>query len=147
ALPPSATAGVRMALEPGRGRTAVPVRAAMFGATLSLLALSAAFVFGASLNHLVGTPALSGWNWSFVAFAGPETSPKGREIANRLDAFLDRSRQVQGYAVGTIGNVTVKGTSMLTVTIEPRKGDVAPSIVEGTLPQGADEIMLGTETM
>ena len=36
---------------------------------------------------------------------------------------------------------------MLTVTIEPRKGDVAPSIVEGTLPQGADEIMLGTETM
>jgi ABC-type lipoprotein release transport system permease subunit len=147
ALPPSAAAGVRMALEPGRGRTAVPVRAAMFGATLSLLALSAALVFGASLNHLVGTPGLSGWNWTFVAFSPPATSPKGVETANRLDAFLDRSRQVEGYAVGTIGNVTVKGSGMLSVTIEPRKGDVTPSIVEGSLPQGSDEIMLGTETM
>ena len=147
ALPPSATAGVRMALEPGRGRTAVPVRAAMFGATLSLLALSAALVFAASLNHLVGTPALVGWNWNFVAFTPPATTPKGAETAHRLDAFLDRSRQVEGYAVGTIGDLTVKGQGMLSVTIEPRKGDVTPSLVEGTLPEGSDEIVLGSETM
>src|SRR5207244_13453279 len=33
-LPPSATSGVRMAVEPGRGRTAVPVRSAVLGAAL-----------------------------------------------------------------------------------------------------------------
>jgi hypothetical protein len=31
---PAAASGIRMALQPGRGRTAVPVRSAIFGATL-----------------------------------------------------------------------------------------------------------------
>jgi hypothetical protein len=44
-LPVTAAAGVRLALEPGRGRTAVPVRSAVTGAALSLLAVTAAFFF------------------------------------------------------------------------------------------------------
>src|SRR5207247_8389978 len=68
-FPPSATAGVRMALEPGRGRTAVPVRTTMFGAALGLFALTAALSFGASLDRLVTTPGLSGWNWDMMVFA------------------------------------------------------------------------------
>src|SRR5205823_7306680 len=68
-FPPSATAGVRMALEPGRGRTAVPVRTTMFGATLSLVALAAALGFASSLDQLVSTPALSGWNWDTIVFS------------------------------------------------------------------------------
>src|SRR6266540_3204402 len=38
---PAAAAGVRMALQPGRGRTAVPVRSAIFGATLGAAGRSA----------------------------------------------------------------------------------------------------------
>jgi hypothetical protein len=37
---PSAATGVRMALQPGRGRTAVPVRSPIFGATLGVAALT-----------------------------------------------------------------------------------------------------------
>ena len=37
-FPPSGRAGVRMALHPGAGRTAVPVRTATFGAAISLVA-------------------------------------------------------------------------------------------------------------
>jgi hypothetical protein len=47
--PVTATTGVRLALEPGRGRTAVPVRAALAGTALSVLAVTAALTFGASL--------------------------------------------------------------------------------------------------
>jgi hypothetical protein len=55
--PVTVTAGARLAMEPGRGRTAVPVRAALAGTTLSVLAVTAAFTFGASLLHLVHSRA------------------------------------------------------------------------------------------
>jgi hypothetical protein len=58
--PVTAAAGVRLALEPGRGRTAVPARSAVIGAALSVLAVTAAFTFGVNLLHLVHTPACTG---------------------------------------------------------------------------------------
>jgi hypothetical protein len=54
-VPVTAAAGVRLALEPGRGRTAVPVRAALAGTALSVLAVTAALTFGASIDR---TPAV-----------------------------------------------------------------------------------------
>jgi hypothetical protein len=53
---PAVAVGFRMVLQPGRGRTAVPVRSAIFGATLSVAALSASLVFAASLGHFLDTP-------------------------------------------------------------------------------------------
>ncbi len=55
--------GVRMAFEPGHGRTAVPVRSALVGTTVAVAAVVAAMVFGASFLALVGTPHLYGQNW------------------------------------------------------------------------------------
>jgi hypothetical protein len=48
--------GVRMAVEAGHGRTAVPVRSALAGTTLTVAAVVAALVFGTSFLGLVGTP-------------------------------------------------------------------------------------------
>ena len=62
-LPVTAAAGVRLALEPGRGHTAIPVRSALAGTVLSVLAVTAAFTFGANLLHLVHTPRLYGQRW------------------------------------------------------------------------------------
>jgi len=62
-LPVTAAAGVRLALEPGRGRTAAPVRSALAGTALSVLAVTAALTFGANLLHLVNTPRLYGQRW------------------------------------------------------------------------------------
>jgi hypothetical protein len=61
--PVTVTAGARLALEPGRGRTAVPVRSALVGTALSVLAVTAAFTFGANLLHLVNTPHHYGQTW------------------------------------------------------------------------------------
>ena len=44
--PVTVTEGVRRALQPGRGRSAVPVRAALAGTILPVLAVTAAFTFG-----------------------------------------------------------------------------------------------------
>src|SRR5207237_6664726 len=76
-FPPTAVAGVRMALEPGSGGSAVPVRTTIAGTILALTALTASLGFGASLQRLVGTPSLSGWNYDAI-FAGntPEGIPK-----------------------------------------------------------------------
>ena len=75
--PVTSGVGVRMAFEPGRGRTAVPVRSALAGSVIALAALVAAAVFGASLAGLVGTPHRYGDNWDaelnfgFAGVSGP----------------------------------------------------------------------------
>jgi hypothetical protein len=57
--PVTAVTGVRLALEPGRGRSAMPVRSALAGTALPVLAVAAAFTFGANLLHLVPAAVLA----------------------------------------------------------------------------------------
>jgi hypothetical protein len=147
AFPPSATAGVRMAMEPGRGRTAVPVRTTMFGASLSILALAAALVFGASLDRLITTPRLAGYSWDVLMF--PD-APGGKEAVaqdRELESIMDRSSEVSGYALGTVDNAKVGRLSVLVLALEPHKGSVVPALAEGRLPVSTDEIALGGITM
>ena len=49
-LPPSAVAGLRFALEPGRGRTSVPVRSALVGAVLAVVVVVTTLTFASGLN-------------------------------------------------------------------------------------------------
>ena len=56
--------GMPMALEPGRGRTAVPVRSALVGTIVAVASVVAAFVFGANLLGLVESPHEYGQNWT-----------------------------------------------------------------------------------
>ena len=52
-LPVSGVVGVRMALEPGGGRSGVPVRSALLGTALAVVLAVATVVFGSSLRTLV----------------------------------------------------------------------------------------------
>jgi len=54
--PVTSTLGIRMAFEPGQGRSAVPVRSALAAATVAVGAVLAAVVFGSSLIALISTP-------------------------------------------------------------------------------------------
>ena len=84
-LPASGVEGMRLALEPGRGRTAVPVRSALAGAVLAMTVVSATLTFGASLTTLVSHPALYGWNFDYALYAvqgwGQRACPVGRAAA------------------------------------------------------------------
>ena len=55
--------GIRLALQPGAGRTAVPVRSTVASAVVGVAALTGALVFSASLGHLLATPRLYGVTW------------------------------------------------------------------------------------
>ena len=56
-LPASGVVGVRMALEPGEGRAAVPVRSVMVGAVLAVALVMATITFGIESAHSRHPPA------------------------------------------------------------------------------------------
>ena len=59
-MPVSAVAGTRLALEPGHGRSATPVRSAIVGLTLAVTAMVAAFGFAASMDRFTSSPTSVG---------------------------------------------------------------------------------------
>jgi hypothetical protein len=135
---PAAAVGVRMALEPGRGRTAVPVRSAIFGATLSIAALTASLVFATSLGHLLATPGLSGFTWD--AFVAVEGQHQQAAAAFRADPKL------AGYTRGGFTNVRIGSVELIALTLDG-SGPARPVITEGAAPAADDEIALGASTM
>lgn len=104
---PSAVAGVRMAFQRGGGRSAVPSGATLVGTILSLTALTAALVFGASLQHLFGTPTLYGWNWDAIV-----GSPFDDDVTDEAVPALAESPAVDAFSAVSFSEVTVNGVSV-----------------------------------
>jgi ABC-type lipoprotein release transport system permease subunit len=141
-FPPTAVTGARLALEPGQGRTAVPVRAAVAGAAAAVFALTAASVFGASLGRLVGTPAAYGWTWD-VAVGNFASIPQARRAARTLDTIPG----VDGYVGVDSGEVRLDGKRSEVMAVERGKGTVPFAVPEGREPLRPGEIALGTTTL
>ena len=79
-MPVAGVAGVRFALEPGQGRTAVPVRSAMLGAVLAVAMVVATLTFASSLRTLVANPPLYGWNWSYALNPTNDVPPQALNL-------------------------------------------------------------------
>jgi hypothetical protein len=142
-LPPTAVTGTRLALEPSRGRTAVPVRSALSAAAAAVCALTVAVTFGASLQRLVGDPRAYGVTWdlqvgNFADDQGPEQA--ARKLAADPDVVAYR-----GAASG-LGPL-IEGRSVPLLSFTPGKGTLGPVVVEGREPTQSDEIALGGTSM
>jgi ABC-type lipoprotein release transport system permease subunit len=147
-IPAPAGVGVRMALDPGRGRNAVPVRTTLAGVMLGIAAIVAALTFGASLARLLDTPRLYGVTWDFelVNFEEGERVDFG---ADGVEHLRDDDR-VAAAAVGTINfgtGIEVDGERLDSIVLESVKGELAPPVLEGRAPTAADEIALGARTV
>ncbi len=143
ALPVTLTTGARMALEPGRGRTAVPVRSTVVGATIGIVALTGAVTFGASLHHLIRTPRLYGVSWH--ALIQNDNGPAASALALPV---LQGDQEVEAYSwleTNTQGKVGSLDVEMQ--VIEPLQGSLVPGILAGRAPVADDEIALGATTM
>src|SRR5580698_7613967 len=135
--------GVRLALHPGAGPTALPVRSTIGGAVVGVAALSAALVFSASLSHLLATPRLYGVAWDALVSSsnGAELTPVARIVARDPHVaawsagYSDGLLQVNGAAVGVIVMGQGHGPSLTGVP------------VQGRLPRARDEITLGPQTL
>ncbi|MGN6174151.1 MAG: FtsX-like permease family protein, partial [Streptosporangiaceae bacterium] len=143
--PVTATAGVWLALEPGRGRTAVPVRAALAGAALSVLAVTAAVTFGANLLHLVNTPHLYGQRWDAaidVQFPAPAIT------AAAAERRLGHLPGITGWTFGHHGAVGIGGHVIPAIGLAAGKGPLlSPTLLQGRPPRTGGEIVLGTSTL
>jgi ABC-type lipoprotein release transport system permease subunit len=141
-LPPTALTGVRMALERGRGRTAVPVGAPIFGVLLAVATIVAALGFSASVNRLVHTPRLYGQNWDAQLGDG-----YGTDNFKQVLPLLERSRDVGAFSAGTFGEASVGGKRTAMLAMDPLRGSVGPPVIDGRLPKAPDELLLATKTM
>jgi cell division protein FtsX len=137
-FPTTAVAGVRLALERGRGRGAVPVRSAITACTVGALTVGAALSFSASFDHLLNTPELYGWNWDAVVGNTFFADHAARTIAPQPWVAAD--------AAGTGAEVIVDADRAVAYGVQPAKGSIDPVLAEGRAPRAADEIMLGTQT-
>jgi FtsX-like permease family len=134
--------GVRMALEPGHGRTAVPVRSALAGTLLAVAAVCAAAVFGTSLISLVGTAHDYGQNWAQELDLGFADVPMS--LAAKL---LAAEPAVTGYAAGNNGQLTVDGQMVPAIGVDPVRGGGYLTLTAGRPASGPGEIVLGAQTM
>jgi hypothetical protein len=141
--PVTVAAGVRLALEPGRGRTAVAVRGAVIGAALSVLTVTAALTFGANLVHLVHTPRLYGQTWdAAVDWQFGSFTPR------QAQHVLGRAPGVTGWTFGNHGTVGIGGLVVPAIGVTGGRGPLlSPTLLAGRPPRTEREIVLGTSTM
>ena len=135
--------GVRMALEPGEGRNAVPVRSALLGSVLAVALIVTALTFGNSLQTLVSRPALYGWNWTYIlqpVGAGNGNVPK---VALSL---LKHDRYVAAYSGASYNDAEIDGQGV-PFLVEDIGASVAPPILSGHGVDARREVVLGAATM
>jgi hypothetical protein len=139
----SAVIGLRLALQPGAGRTALPVRSTIASAVVGVAALTAALVFSASLGNLLATPSLYGVTWDAYVSNTQQSgiTPAVRSIA--------RDPAVAAWTTGYSGApLDIQGVRAEAVALLPgHHGSLLPVPVRGHLPRGPREITVGERTL
>ena len=142
-LPPTADAGMRFALDPGRGSASVPVWTSVLGVTLTIALLAGLWSFQSSLGHLLDTPHLYGWNWSVKSGA-----PALPDLAGSLTPAFEQDPTVSALASGTVTQAELGLERVDVLGLQQNQGaTVAPTVLEGRLPKRPNETMLGTSTL
>lgn len=141
--PASTVIGVRMAVEPGRGPSAVPVRSALLGATVAVAAVAGGLAFTAALDRLVATPALQGWAWDVTV--GDETL----DILDKGERLLGTNPLLESFSAisGSGYLLDVDGSRVGVTGLDRIEGDAGPPVVEGRLPGRNGEVALGPRTI
>jgi FtsX-like permease family len=142
-LPAVGVEGTRLALEPGRGRTAMPVRSVLAGAVLAMTVVSATLTFGASLATLVSHPALYGWNFSYALYA---VQGWGSVPIRWAGPLLASDRSVAATTAVQFATVQVDGQTVPAMAA-PTRSAVTPHILSGHGLDSSHDIVLGPATL
>lgn len=142
-FPLPAVTGMRLALEPGEGRTSVPARAALGGAVVAVVAMVASLVFGTSLRSLVDRPPLYGWDWDLTVL---DESGYGEIDVERAAAVLDADRDVSGWSGAYFQSIELDGTRVPVLGLAAG-ATVTPPLVSGRTVRAPGEIVLGHGTL
>jgi len=136
--PVPAIVGARFALEPGRGRQAMPVRPALFGSVLGVLGVVAAFTFSAGVNDASAHPERFGQSHQLIAFAGMDG-----EYFGPLDEILTVLASDPDVAAVNDARIAVGEVSRVPVTLFTLEAAWDPVITAGRAPDSPAEVALG----
>jgi hypothetical protein len=140
-LPVPLVIGTRFALEPGRGRRAVPVRPAVLGAVAGVLGVLAAFTFAAGVSDAAANPARFGQTLQLGAFFG-FNGMDGGHVERALRAAA-ADRDVTGVDDARIAGAQSGQYSVESYTYAPVRGKRLPVVLlSGRMPAARDEIVL-----
>ena len=143
-LPVTAELGLRAALERGPGPRRVPVTATLAGAAVAVLAVTAAAVFGASLDGLVTHPARYGWNWTMLmdTEGGYASWP-----VRQMDRLVSGQPGVTGWSTFAFAQLAVDHQDIPVLGLTRHQGAVQPPTTSGHPLSGQDQIELGAATL
>jgi hypothetical protein len=139
----SGVVGLRFALEPGRGRTAVPVRSVLTGAVLAVTVVAATLTFGASLSYLIARPALYGWNFSYALYS---TDGWGPFPAAQVTPVLDRDKLIAASTGVYFLTVQIDGQTVPAI-LSPARPAIGPQVLSGSGLDGPGDVVLGPATL
>ena len=144
-LPVPVVVGARLALEPGRGRSAVPVGPALAGAIAGVLGVLAAFTFSAGVSDATANPERYGQTWqlgTFFGLSGQDYGPAG-PVLRAVAADPD----VTGVDDAYIGGAQSGRVSVESFSYDPVAGKKVPVVLTGgRMPAAPDEIVLAPLT-
>ena len=123
----SGVAGLRFALEPGRGRTSVPVRSVLAGAVLAVIVVSVTLTFGASLSYLISRPALYGWDFSYALYS---TDGWGPWPAAQTAPLLHHDKQIAATTGVYFLTAQINGQTVPAI-LAPAHPAIGPRILDG----------------
>ena len=148
-----AVTGARLALERGRGRSAVPVFSSMTVVALGIGAFVAASIFASSLKFMIDRPEQYGVTWDGVVTTWIDEEPPPDDTVPRATAaalvndpdiealaFADSGIPFRVYSErGPALGIPVGGLAVMSL-----KGSVFPPVIEGRAPEAPNEVVLGT---
>ena len=144
---PAATTGVRFAFEPGRGRSALPVRATLVAAVTAVAVVAGTVTFAGSLDRLVDHPSLYGSGWDATLDYGSQGGGPDTGMAAIIHRSLDANPAVRGYSEVIYNEIAIDGQPVPSVAFDRSDHPVEPTIVEGRAPTSPGEVALAAGTI
>ncbi len=138
-MPVAGVVGLRFALEPGQGRTSVPVRSVLVGTVLAVAVVVSALTFAASLNTLVSHPPLYGWNWDYMFDTTNDVPPESLKT-------LDHDPDVAAWSGADLIPIQIDGQFVPSLVASPHARVSAP-VLSGHGLNANNEIVMGSATL
>jgi hypothetical protein len=121
----------------------MPVRSALAGTALPVLAVAAAFTFGANLLHLVHSPRLYGQSWDVAIDLQFQTI-----TPQQTQQFAGGAHGVSSWSFGNHGTVGINGQIVPAIGLAPGRGPlVSPTLLSGQPPRTDHQIVLGASVL
>jgi hypothetical protein len=139
-MPVAGVVGVRFALEPARGRTAVPVRSALVGTVVAVALVLTTLTFASSLNTLVSHPALYGWNWNYALDPSNDVPPQALDL-------LRHDPDVAGWSGFDYTDVEIDDQTVPVLMARARTEVVSPPVLSGHGLGASDQVVMGAATL